>query len=136
MRKRARTKSGDVSEQQSLPLARGQVSPYVYAAIWPVRPTHVFDTDWKFAAERQEIFFRRFRGVSPPWSSDPILQQFRFTNAYRASDRVSQYLIRHVLYEGSQTPREIFFRTILFKLFNKIETWRLLASALGSLTAE
>jgi len=135
MKKRGRSKSSNVSEQQRLPLVRNRAAPYDYA-ISPLRPTHVYDTYWKFAAERQEIFFRRLRGASPPWSSDPILQEFRFTNAYRAADRVSQYLIRHVLYEGNQTPREIFFRAILFKLFNKIETWRLLASALGGLTAE
>jgi len=46
---------------------------------------------------------------------------------------VSQYLIRHVLYEGSQKPEEVFFRTILFKLFNKIQTWESLRSRLGVL---
>jgi len=35
-------------------------------------------------------------------------------------------MIRRVIYEGSQEPREVFFRTILFKLFNRIETWQLL----------
>jgi hypothetical protein len=39
-----------------------------------------------------------------------------------------------VIYSGEQTPREIFFRTILFKLFNSIETWRSLESSLGPLT--
>ena len=40
-------------------------------------------------------------------------------------------MIRFVIYQGDQTPEEIFFRTILFKLFNKIETWELLSSRLG-----
>ena len=40
-------------------------------------------------------------------------------------------MIRHVIYQGDQTPEEAFFRTILFKLFNKIETWELLISRLG-----
>jgi hypothetical protein len=31
----------------------------------------------------------------------------------------------------SQAPDEIFFRTMLFKLFNKIETWELLEESLG-----
>lgn len=67
-----------------------------------LRTTHVFDTYWRFAAERQEVFFRRLSGSAPPWTEDPVLRAFRFTNVYRAADRVSQYLIRRVIYEGPQ----------------------------------
>lgn len=94
-------------------------------------PTAVYDTYWKFAAERQAIFFRRFSGSLPPWTKDPILQAHKFTNCYRASDRVSQYLIKEVIYHGDQTPNELFFRILLYKLFNKIETWELLVRELG-----
>src|ERR1051325_8264993 len=96
-----------------------------------LRTTPVFDTYWRFAAKRQEMFMRRVAGSAPPWTDDAVLGSHRFTNPYRASDRVSQYLIRHVLYEGSQEPEEIFFRAILFKLFNRIETWEKLTRALG-----
>jgi hypothetical protein len=96
-----------------------------------VKPTVVYDTYWKFAAARQEIFFRRFRGEASPWTQDPILLKHKFTNAYRASDRVSQYLIQNVIYRGDQTPDEVFFRCILFKIFNRISTWELLEAALG-----
>ena len=71
--------------------------------------------------------------MPPPWTDDSILLRFKFTNAYRASDRVSQYLIRHVIYQGSQEPEELLFRTLLFKLFNKIETWQLLEREFGPL---
>jgi len=91
-----------------------------------LRTTPVFDTYWRFAAERQEIFFRRVSGFAAPWTADPILASYRFTNVYRASDRVSQYLIRNVIYEGDQSGEEVFFRILLFKLFNRIETWELL----------
>lgn len=69
-----------------------------------------------------------------PWTQDEILLKHKFTNAYRASDRVSQYLIRNVIYKGSQEPDELFFRIILFKTFNKIDTWELLVSALGEIS--
>src|SRR5271169_4397508 len=100
-----------------------------------LRATAVFDSYWRFAAERQAIFFRRLAGMPAPWTDDPILARHRFTNAYRAADRVSQFLIREVIYgdDRSQTPREIFFRVILFRLFNKIETWHLLEQRLGKL---
>lgn len=99
-----------------------------------LKTTPVFDTYWRFASERQAMFMRRVYGSMPPWTEDPILSAHRFTNPYRASDRVSQYLIRHVIYEGSQKPEEVFFRTILFKLFNKIETWEALRAKLGALS--
>jgi thymidylate kinase len=100
---------------------------------FPTKVTPVFDTYWRFAAERQEIFFRRFRNCPEPFTDDPILKAYKFTNAYRASDRVSQFLIRHVIYTGDQNPDELFFRIILFKTFNKISTWQLLQSKLGSI---
>lgn len=98
--------------------------------------TPAFKLYWYFAAERQNIFFKRLRGESGPWTEDPILQQFKFTNAYRASDRVSQYLIRHVIYDGKEHERsaeDTFFRIMLFKIFNLPETWERYA-ALGGLS--
>ncbi|MCC5611623.1 hypothetical protein LC612_34050 [Nostoc sp. CHAB 5834] len=96
-------------------------------------PTVVYDSYWNFAAERHAIYERRLVNTVGPWTNDPILNAYRFTNAYRAADRVSQYLIREVQYreDRSQAPAEIFFRTLLFKLFNKIETWELIESQLG-----
>ena len=75
-----------------------------------MKATEVFDTYWRFAALRQDLFMRRVVGGRPPWTEDPVLASYRFTNVYRASDRVSQYLIRNVLYRGEQTGKEMFFR--------------------------
>ncbi|MER9176582.1 putative DNA base hypermodification protein [Mesorhizobium sp. M0955] len=101
-----------------------------------MEPTPVFDSYWRFAAERQAMFFRRIADPIGPWTTDPILGAFRFTNAYRASDRVSQYLIRQIQYHPDRpsTPTELFFRTMLFKFFNRIETWEALERKLGPLT--
>lgn len=100
----------------------------------PAIPTVVFDTYWRFAVERQAIFFWRIKKQWGPWTEDSILQEYKFTNAYRASDRVSQYLIRNVIYKGDPSPGEVFFRIILFKLFNKIETWEMLTRELGGVS--
>src|SRR5262245_50737978 len=96
-------------------------------------PTVVFDSYWRFAVERLAMFYRRYSNPAGPWTSDPILSTYRFTNAYRATDRVSQYLIQEIQSRSdrSQDPREIFFRTMLFKIFNRIETWEALESLLG-----
>jgi alpha-glutamyl/putrescinyl thymine pyrophosphorylase clade 1 len=103
-----------------------------------LRTTPVFDAYWEFAAERQRIFFRRLEGVPGALTADRVLKQFKFTNAYRASDRVSQYLLRNVIYRSDlpSDTRNVFFRTILFKLFNKIETWQHLEAAIGKITWE
>ena len=104
----------------------------------PARVSQVYESYWRFAAERQAIFVKRASGQKPPWTEDAVLNTYKFTNAYRASDRVSQYLIRHVIYREDlpNTAREVFFRILLFKLFNKIETWELLTQAFGSITFE
>ncbi|MBX7141126.1 MAG: hypothetical protein K1X63_08620 [Chitinophagales bacterium] len=93
-----------------------------------------YNTYWKFAAERQNIFFRRFNGENSPWTKDKILSQYKFTNVYRATDRVSQYLIKNVIYTGSQKPEEVFFRILLFKIFNRISTWEVLESEFGKIS--
>ena len=64
-----------------------------------------------------------------------MLSEYRFTNAYRAADRVSQYLIHRVIYDGDQDPREVVFRTLLFKLFNRVSTWERLEDSIGDLRA-
>ncbi|WP_219210714.1 nucleotide kinase domain-containing protein [Variovorax boronicumulans] len=97
-------------------------------------PTIVYDSYWKFAAERQQLYFNRLTDEHGPWTQDPVLKEYKFTNAYRAADRVSQYLIRQVIYRGSFDELDVAFRTLLFKLFNKIETWELLTARFGPLS--
>ncbi|MDZ4819840.1 MAG: putative DNA base hypermodification protein, partial [Planctomycetota bacterium] len=79
------------------------------------------------------MFFRRLVDPVGPWTDNPVLARYRFTNVYRASDRVSQYLIREVQYRPDRpvSPPELFFRTMLFKIFNRIETWEALERAHG-----
>ncbi len=115
---------------QKLPL------PIIVTKAISAKTTIVYDTFWRFAAERQRIFRARVRFEKPPWTTDPILNTFKFTNAYRASDRTSQFLIRQVIHEGPQTPEDIFFRVLLFKLFNKIETWQMLEAETGAICWE
>lgn len=99
-----------------------------------LQTTPVFDTYWRFAATRQAMYEARVRGEPGPWTRDPILGAHRFTNCFRAADRVSQYLITSVIYHGDQAWEEVVFRTLLFKLFNRISTWQFLTDELGDLT--
>lgn len=94
----------------------------------------VYDTYWKTAAERQEIFFKKLSGSLPPYTNDPIYQSFKFCNVYRASDRVSQFLIRDVIYKSHFLPEDTLFRIFLFRLLNKIEAWMELEKLLGEIS--
>ena len=96
--------------------------------------TEAYNAWWRFAYERQRIYYRRLRGEAAPWTDDTTLAQYRFTNAYRGADRVSQYLIKNVIYAEAlpHSANEVVFRVLLFKLFNRIETWEALTRELGS----
>lgn len=142
---KSRSKPSTATLPMDLPIARqvadvhrGVAAPIVFRHLAPAKVTEVYESYWRFAAERQAVFFRRAKGSVYPWTQDPVLLVYKFTNAYRASDRVSQYLIRHVIYRDDRpkSPREVFFRILLFKLFNKIETWERLERALGPITYE
>ena len=75
---------------------------------------------------------RRLRGDEAPWSDDPILQEFKFCNVFRASDRVSQFLIRDVAYDSWEcTPEDRLFQIVAFRTFSKIATWQHLCDVLG-----
>jgi len=100
----------------------------------PTRRDAVYDTYWRFAAERHAIFLQRARGEREPWTQDPILQRFKFCNTFRAADRVSQYLIREVIHGGQAQdlePEDVFLRIVLFRLFSKESTWKALEEATG-----
>lgn len=100
------------------------------------KPSPVFRSYWHFAHERQAVFLRRLRGELPPWTDDPIIADHKFTNAFRISDRESQFLIREVIGHQKRDHADTFFRIILFRLFNKSETWALLTRRFGELSLD
>jgi alpha-glutamyl/putrescinyl thymine pyrophosphorylase clade 1 len=109
----------------------GRLPAKVRVAGRVLQPTPVFDTYWRFASARQAVYEARLAARAWPWTKDPILAEHRFTNCFRAADRVSQTLIGDVIYQGPQEWEDVFFRTLLFKIFNKESTWQLLNRELG-----
>lgn len=97
--------------------------------------SEVYDLYWYFAYERQNIFWQKLKGNPAPWTKDPILQEYKFCNSYRVNDRVSQYLLKNVIYNGKKySDEDMLFRIILFKLFNKESTWELLLKNFSDIT--
>ena len=98
----------------------------------PVPRPRVYDLYWYFAAERQKVFEARAAGLCQPWTKDPILQTYKFCNVFRAADRVSQYLIRDVVYDvGPCTLADRLFQIVAFRFFSKSKTWDSLRARLG-----
>jgi len=93
----------------------------------------VYDTYWRFANKRNQVFMNRITDPDGPWTDDIVISKHRFTNVFRASDRVSQFLID--LQYRDDNKADIFFKTMLFKIFNKIDTYKFLEREIGALTA-
>jgi len=87
----------------------------------------VFRYYFYFMQERMNMFWRK-NEEKEVLTNDPILRKYKFTNVYRSCDRVSQYLIREVIYKDIEryTPEDVLLRILIFKIFNKIETWEYL----------
>ncbi|NTW32697.1 MAG: hypothetical protein HGB12_08750 [Bacteroidetes bacterium] len=94
----------------------------------------IFQYYFYFVQERMNIFWNKY-DRKLPWTTDEILRKHKFTNVYRAADRVSQYLIKNVIYqENSFTPEDTLLRILVFKIFNKPETWEYLETKVGVIT--
>lgn len=90
-----------------------------------------------FIQKRMNLFWSRYGEHKYPYQEDSILNKHRFTNVYRATDRVSQYLIQNVIYsDKSRNSEDILFRILLFKVFNRIDTWEYLESKIGDITID
>lgn len=91
--------------------------------------------------ERQSIFWKRLKNEEYPWTDDVILRDNKFTNVYRIQDRESQFLISNVIYNerginNDYDSEDIFWRILLFRHFNKTETWKLLEDKFGDITLD
>lgn len=109
-------------------------SPILHNRRSPPEPRQgVYDLYWTFASRRQAAFEARLIGKEWPWSSDLILQTYKFCNVFRAADRVSQFMIRDVAYghDPESTAKDRIFQIVAFRTFSKIRTWRDVTNELG-----
>lgn len=88
-----------------------------------------------FMEKRMDIFWSKYEDRKYPWTDDTILRKHKFTNVYRACDRVSQYLIKNVIYNAQQnySDQDLFLRILVFKVFNRIDTWEYIEQKTGGL---
>jgi hypothetical protein len=80
---------------------------------------------FNFLNERHLIYLRKTRKEEFPWTTDPILQRYKFTNVFRENDRTTVWFREHVR-ENMRDDIDVALATVIFRWFNLIETGQLL----------
>jgi len=84
------------------------------------------------AKERYLIKLRRDANKPPPWTKDPILREWRFTNVHREDDRTTVWFRENLrkplstaVFESHYSNEaliKVLAATLIFRWFNRIET--------------
>lgn len=82
---------------------------------------------WKhWILERNRIYIRKEIDQKPfPWTEDPILREFRFTNVKRWQDKESKWLIENICNNPSLSYEDKLYNCILFRTWNKSKTFEI-----------
>lgn len=86
------------------------------------------DAFFAFARERHRINILRMLGKPAPWTADPILAKYKFTNVFRELDRTTVWFRNHIR-EPLRNDPQVLFATVAFRWFNRIETAAILKNA-------
>ena len=80
---------------------------------------------WKhWIIERNRIYYRKeIEKKEAPWTNDPILREFKFTNVKRWQDRESKWLIDNIISNDSLSYEDKIYNCILFRSWNKGNTF-------------
>tara|TARA_R110002020_G_scaffold48642_7_gene138517 strand:- start:786 stop:1721 length:936 start_codon:yes stop_codon:yes gene_type:complete len=79
---------------------------------------------WQEERERIRIN-KEFLKKSPPWTDDPILQEFKFCQVFREDDRTTRWFVKHIR-DPLQDKPSVIMATVIFRWFNLIDTGRTL----------
>ncbi len=78
-----------------------------------------------YARERYQIYRRREAQLLPPYTTDPILQHYRFCNIFREDDTTTAWFRENVR-DPYRESTGIAWATVIFRWFNRIETGEIL----------
>ena len=78
-----------------------------------------------FVTDRYRIHKRKdIKQLPAPWTKNPILREYRFTNVRREHDRQTRYLISHISRNLTMTLEDKIVNTFLFRAWNNWDTLR------------
>lgn len=70
-----------------------------------------------FVWEREAIRIARVNGHAGPWTEDPVLRKYKFTNVRRRDDRVSQWIIKEII-KPNLRDGNLWFSLLIARLIN------------------
>lgn len=78
---------------------------------------------YNFITEREKIRLRKEAGSPFPWTEDPILQAYKFTNVFRKYDRTTKFFIDNFYSKEGQTDtrERMLLNCATFRYFGTME---------------
>lgn len=70
-----------------------------------------------FVWEREVVRIVKERGGEPPYTNDPVIQRYKFTNIRRQDDRVSRWIIDNVI-APNISRKDLWFILLVTRLIN------------------
>ena len=90
----------------------------------PVLNSKNLDLFWKYIIERYRIYLKKKKGEDYPWTQDPILLKWKFTNVFRETDPGTLFLINNIIPNFSVDFENLLFNIIIYRIYNRIETFK------------
>ncbi len=84
------------------------------------------DTFWYWINERHRIYLARQAGDEKPWTGDPILREYKFTNVFRELDTGTIWLRKNFRDPYKDQLSLLIFNIAWYRLFNLIKTGELI----------
>ena len=79
-----------------------------------------------FVIQRYKIHLRKdIQKQQRPWTNDPILHLYSFTNVRRIQDTVTKYILKKVCLNPDLSLRQKILNLLWFRIFNKPQTFEL-----------
>ena len=105
----------------------GGLNPYKIHSAQPTLNPESLEILKYYVGERYKIHMLKDVENKPfPWTDDPILSMYRFTNIRREHDKNSKYIISKMKQHGNTISMNMIGNIMLFRLFNKIDTMSLM----------
>lgn len=94
--------------------------PVEASGLWSAMAENPWEEYLRFVENRHLIWETRQSGVPGPWTDDPILQAYKFTNVFRILDRGTQFLLRMM---ADSDPEDRLLHAFLYRYTNRPEPW-------------
>ena len=79
---------------------------------------------WWFMNERHRIYVKKEIGAPKPWTTDKILQTYKFTNIFRELDRDTIWVRQNIREPLRDDPELLLFNVALFRQTGGTEGWQ------------